>query len=767
MEEPDAKRARFVAGLQSLVAPSSGAPAGFSAAPAGFSADPPIHIRGHDVPAGFTGDAEIHIPQQYVGWLKGSQGRQIKDIQIRSGATVDIDQSTKDLGYSRAVITGQPAAVQAATDIINNELARVTDRDGFNTIANLPLGESIGEVQIPQKYVGWLKGSGGGQIKDMEAKSGASVRIDQSTREAGYSVAQITGNEQAVSICKGLIEAELHHVQERDRIVELHKQTPSLQANQAEVRIPQQYVGWIKGAGGAQIKDIEGRTGAHITIDQTSQEIGYSRAMVYGDPDRVAMAVNIIETELARVMGRDRVPGGPSSLAHQPVQRSGVPNLTPASVEGAVGIVGALRDTLSAAISSGQAQQNPLGLLSTLLSAAQQANSSQSASAAATPTSTSALVPMGSSAPRAMPHDPSDTGEWDIVRIPSSCVGWLKGKRGAMIREIEGRSGAVVDVDQTTKDRGYSTAQIRGATHQKKVAFGLVVSEVMKAMDSSGEKEDFPLGHKHEFRIDSQYVGWVKGPKGKVVQDIQVKSATRIDVDQTGNMGTAGVRIYGTAEGVPQARQLLASELSKVSLEAAQLVAGDLPFERKTSSRDQLALANQAASASATTFAPPSGYQGATMGATMGAAQTSGSAYDLSPLLGQQQQQQQMQQQVAYGQPAGSMQAAQSYMQPQQQQPQQHLQQAIQQQVAATSAALQQFGGLQLQQSQQQPQQLGMAGNMAGSYGQQPQLQAQLHLQHATTMPSAAPDASGTQAIQLAQALQQIVNAVQNVVAPA
>ena len=30
------------------------------------------------------------------------------------------------------------------------------------------------------------------------------------------------------------------------------------------------------------------------------------------------------------------------------------------------------------------------------------------------------------------------------------------------------------------------------------------------------------MGAKAEFQIDTQYVGWVKGPRGKVVQDIQV-----------------------------------------------------------------------------------------------------------------------------------------------------------------------------------------------------------------------------------------------------
>mmetsp|Transcript_142634 Transcript_142634/g.263062 ORF Transcript_142634/g.263062 Transcript_142634/m.263062 type:complete len:796 (-) Transcript_142634:60-2447(-) len=786
MEEPDAKRAR----LEGNFPP--GAPAISDLAGAG-SED----------------NVEIHIPQQYVGWMKGSQGRQIKDIEIRSGAQVNIDQSTKELGYSRAVISGQPAAVAAACDLINSELARVTDRDGLIS-APAEIGEAVGEVQIPQKYVGWLKGSGGGQLRDMESKSGAQVKIDQSTREAGYSIAHITGNEQAVQICKGLMEAELARVQERDRVVEQHKAIPELHGNTGEVRIPQQYVGWIKGAGGAQIKDIEGRTGACVTIDQSSQDKGYSRAMVYGEPDRVHMAVSIIQAELSRVMERDSVPAGPAAavgfVAEVPqatASTNGMPSLSLTGVDSAVNIVGALKDTLSAAISSGQASQNPLQLLTTLLTAAAKANSSPGSVAVPQAPAPALAIPASTTTHALAVSDPSDTGEWDIVRIPSSCVGWLKGKRGAMIREIETRSGAVVDVDQTNKDRGYSVAQIRGPVPQKKIAFGLVVSEVMKAMDSSGEMEDFPLGHKHEFRVDTQFVGWIKGPKGKVVQDIQVKSATRIDVDQSSGLGTAAVRIYGTPDGVTQARQLLASELSKVSPETAVLVAGDLPFEQKTASRERgIAFADQAAVAASTSAAvtsslsPLLGYQGATMG-SMPTGVAPSPTYDLSALLGQQQQPQQaVVQHVAYAQPAPALQATASYVQPQpqpqpqpQSQQQQQMQQALAQvhhQAAAVGATLQQMG-FQLQQPQQQPPQLAVAGALAGHYGQpalqQPQLQAQPQLQlqpqlqpqpqqltaaaPTAALPAAAPltPDAGAQALQLAQALQQIVNTVQNVVA--
>lgn len=494
--------------------------------------------------AGTAPLGEIRIPQQYVGWLKGTKGGQLKAVEERTGATVSINQDTKDLGYSIASITGPHAAVGEAQTLLETELVRVMERDGYTGAApaaasgvlvpvQTPLtGDTMAETQIPQKYVGWLKGSGGSQIKDMETRSGAVVRIDQTTRELGYSVAQITGNADAVIKCKALIDAEIQRVQERDRVVTEHSTLPPelLPQEPNEIQIPQQYVGWIKGAGGSQIKDIEGRTGAHVTIDQSTQSLGYSRAVIYGTDDAIREAKRILLSEIERCQNKD---GSTRQLpANDPL--STVVSLI-AGVAGAVS--GARPEEIQSLVTQ----------------------------ATANVASQRQLIP-------------TVPTEWETVRIPNACVGWLKGKQGAMIREIESRSGAQVDIDQTEKDTGYSIVKVRGSAEQQKTAYGLVVAEVMKVADNArGETLDCShLGTKDEFRIDVQYVGWVKGPKGKVVQDIQVRSATRIDVDQNArDVGQATVKIFGTHEGSKTARNLIANELRKVAPELAAEIGGD------------------------------------------------------------------------------------------------------------------------------------------------------------------------------------------------
>ena len=65
--------------------------------------------------------------------------------------------------------------------------------------------------------------------------------------------------------------------------------------------------------------------------------------------------------------------------------------------------------------------------------------------------------------------------------IPNNYVGWLKGRQGGMIRDIESRSGVQIDIDQSTKDQGYATARLRGSEDQKRTARGLVIGEIAKA----------------------------------------------------------------------------------------------------------------------------------------------------------------------------------------------------------------------------------------------------------------------------------------------
>lgn len=83
-----------------------------------------------------------------------------------------------------------------------------------------------------------------------------------------------------------------------------------------------------------------------------------------------------------------------------------------------------------------------------------------------------------------------------------------------MIREIEAKSGATVEIDQSTKDEGHCTVHMQGDEEGKRKAYGFVVAELLKVADQPSSNMDCTaIGTKLSLVIDSKFVGWVKGPK--------------------------------------------------------------------------------------------------------------------------------------------------------------------------------------------------------------------------------------------------------------
>jgi len=419
-------------------------------------------------------------------------------------------------------------------------------------------------IKIPNSCVGWLKGRQGGMIKDIEMRSSATIDIDQNTKDVGYSTVVVKGGTaEQKKVARNLIIAEVTKVMDQSGTT-FDEPFPG---GKEEFHVDSQYVGWLKGPKGKVIQDLQVKSGTRIEIDQSNPGLGYATVKIFGTFECSQQARALIAHELSKI--------GPTAAA-----QVGTPM---ASAAGAAGT----------AVANGLAQ---LGGLNEYLAGAVAA----AAAGGTTVEGGSTAVAAGS----------ADSAEDECVCIPSPYVGWLKGRQGGTIRDIATRSGAQIDIDQSTKELGYSVARIRGTPDQRKIGRGLIIGEIAKVMDQSGDTlEGTFLGSKEEFRIDGQYIGWLKGPKGKVVQDLQIRSATRIEVDQRDRAsGYALVKVFGTLEGIHQAKSLIAAELSKISPEAAAQVA--MPA----------AAWGAATNAATATVASAAGHEGATDPAALRAA---------------------------------------------------------------------------------------------------------------------------------------------------
>jgi len=67
------------------------------------------------------------------------------------------------------------------------------------------------------------------------------------------------------------------------------------------------------------------------------------------------------------------------------------------------------------------------------------------------------------------------------MQVEQKMVGWILGKAGVVLKEIEQKSGARVSIDQSTKDMGFSTVRINGNWHQSSTARLLIQDKLTQA----------------------------------------------------------------------------------------------------------------------------------------------------------------------------------------------------------------------------------------------------------------------------------------------
>jgi rRNA processing protein Krr1/Pno1 len=604
------------------------------------------------------------IPQRFVGWIKGSSGAQIKNLEARTGTTISINQDSKEMGYSLAVVNGPAEQVGRCIQLIEDEIRKMETRD--TSIATKTMQGGAWEIRIPQPYVGWIKGPQGAQIRDIEKRSGAHVNIDQTTQAQGYSRALLYGEHDQVQMAAAMIQKELDKVspkdvgstalsipavapdadftQKREQLLSLLMTlggggaAPAL-ASGAPANVPSQFdtlniptgvVGWVKGRQGAMIREIENRSGAQVSIDQQHKDMGYCTVEFRGGVDQKRRAYGFVVGEIMKAadtphgepievgdigfkdeihldsqyVGWVKGPSGKmiQEMSTKSATRIDVDQTQSASMGHALVKIYGTFDGIQEAkrllaaelhkVSPEAAQQ----ILVTVVSTPQNDSSSSLGGSFNVGGAGASACAHTAHAP-ALTHDtgpalqplPVGTGPHDVVRIPNGCVGWLKGRQGAMIRDIEGKSGATVEIDQNMKDTGHSFVYMRGTEEQKKIAHGFVVAEITKAVDAGGpcgEPLDPSMFYHEDVRLDARYVGWIKGPKGKIISDICLSSCCRVDIDQSEKAsGFAMVKIYGTAQGVADAKQMIASELSKVAPDSAQDFVGGVELTGKFAAR--------------------------------------------------------------------------------------------------------------------------------------------------------------------------------------
>jgi far upstream element-binding protein len=212
----------------------------------------PTAIHSNSLAGGPTMNSMLECSKMQVGKIIGTKGAVIKDLQSRSGARIQIDQSIEPCKIS---ITGTAPAVTSAVNLLQQVMAGMA--------AELGIGQT-----------GYNPGSGGGGGGGMYGPGAGAAAGGGYGAAAGMGMAPLT-----VLGGASYTGPDGKHYME----------------------VPKNFCGKIIGRGGETVTLMQRKTGAHVTVDQSVPEGMPCKAVITGNPHAQSLIVSMINEILSGV----------------------------------------------------------------------------------------------------------------------------------------------------------------------------------------------------------------------------------------------------------------------------------------------------------------------------------------------------------------------------------------------------------------------------------------------------------------------------------
>lgn len=195
-----------------------------------------------------------------------------------------------------------------------------------------------------------------------------------------------------------------------------------------------------------------------------------------------------------------------------------------------------------------------------------------------------ALSPQPVAAPAVVAYTPAPVVDAIIEEkgeVSALYVGRVIGKGGEMIRDLQARSAARIDVDQHVPPGVPRVITYRGTRSQIDFAKQLVHMLCQEGVNEN----DLPLGQaKRELLVvPAMSVGKIIGRGGEMIRELQHRSQAKIQVDHSGASGVdpseKQVTITGTEESVVKAKEMVLFLVANPNHDAMQSL--NMLFEDK------------------------------------------------------------------------------------------------------------------------------------------------------------------------------------------
>jgi polyribonucleotide nucleotidyltransferase len=124
----------------------------------------------------------MKCPQSGVGKVIGRRGEAIANVQVQTGCAVQVDQSTKDMGYSLLLLSAPTEeSLQRGMLLVEAMIASTQPIMLPEGIHHLPSGQEQHVVDIPESTVGGVIGVKGAVIQQVTLEFNVTMYVDQSS----------------------------------------------------------------------------------------------------------------------------------------------------------------------------------------------------------------------------------------------------------------------------------------------------------------------------------------------------------------------------------------------------------------------------------------------------------------------------------------------------------------------------------------------------------------------------------------------------------
>ena len=449
---------------------------------------------------------KISVPANKVGKIIGRRGAMIRELQDKSGATIDVTDEIDD-GKTVIRLSGELENIEKAKTL----LARIYQDEPRSPQKSVD-GEANEEFEIPEDKCGLVIGSRGSKIREIQSDTGVSVNVgSRDTAMYGSIKVTLRGDKNGCADAKKII---LDLISEAD-----NGQQDGEPVFSTTMMIPLDMTRKLIGPQGSTIRDIQDRSGAQVDVARRNTAVDGMIEVTLSGPEDCCKSARDLINNLVEESSH------PAETVYMTIEESMC-----GLIIGARGSkIRSIQDNSGASIRIDKRNEARDGKVQvTITGSAQQCGDAKD--------EIEHIINEGGN--KEAKARSFDAGEHVVeIYVPESKCGMIIGRGGSKIAEIQERTNTRVDVNSRERDeQGMCLVTISGDPENCKEAQDIVQGIVNEEDrgdrgDRGGDRGDMPIERgSMDIWVETSSLGRIIGKGGAKIREIERMYRVKIDV---------------------------------------------------------------------------------------------------------------------------------------------------------------------------------------------------------------------------------------------